>query len=113
MTASFLAALPSTLGFGTGLEAPFPPITISEKADSLLSVCLCLVTAGKCIRGPAAGAREPALGRWVVIQSQAVLKEAVFIGPWGPLSAFVLTHSLLQKKTPKSEEKLLIVFSKM
>lgn len=64
MTASFLAALPSTLGFGTGLEAPFPPITISEKADSLLSVCLFPVTAGKCIRGPAAGAEGA--GFWEV-----------------------------------------------
>lgn len=50
------------------------------------------------------------LGRWVVIQS--VLEEAFFIGPWGPLLAFVLTHVLLQKNT-QSEEKLLMVFCKM
>lgn len=37
----------------------------------------------------------------MVIQSQAILEEAVFIGPWGPLSAFVRTHVPLQKKHPK------------
>lgn len=102
MTAYFLAAQPSTLGLGTGLEAPFsPPITISEKTDSLLSVCLFLVTTAKCIRGSAVGAEEPAMGRWVVIQSQAILEEAMCYCPLGASFCFCPHSYALTEKYPK------------
>lgn len=74
----------------------FSPITISEKTDSLLSVCLFLVTAAKCIRGPATGAEGASFvevgGKF---SHRPYWKKLFFIGPWGPLFAFVLTHMLL------------------
>jgi len=59
-----------------------PPITISEKDDSLLSVCLFLVTAGKYIIGLAAGAEGAGVG---VVGGNSVTSRA-----WKKL--FLLAH---------------------
>lgn len=106
MAASFLAALPSTLGFEAGLEAPLPPPLPSMR--KLILSCHCALSSSLLVNALVAqplGSRELVLGSWVVIRSQAVREEAAFIGLWGPLLAFVLTHVLLQKNT-QSEGKI-------
>ena len=99
----FLAALPYNLGFGSGLEAPFSQLCLTESWFSLY-----LVTDGKGIREQVLEASF--LGRWVVIHSKAVLGEAVFYWPLG--SSFTLVSSLMCYNiiTPKSEDELLMVF---
>lgn len=101
MTASFLAALPSTLGFGVGLEAPLPPpITITEKADF---PPLCAFSSSLLVNALEAwllGQRKPALGRWLVIHSKAVLEKG-FYWPMGTPFSFSLHLCAITGKHPR------------
>lgn len=109
MTAYFLAAQPSTLGLGTGLEAPFlPPLPSLRKLILCCQCAFCSSPLLNALEAQPPGQREPALGRWVVIQSQAILEEAIFYWPSG--ASFLLLSSLIcsYRKILKSEEKCLV-----
>lgn len=89
MTASSLAALPSTLGFGAGLEAP-PPPPLQSLRKLIPPHPLCAFSSSLLVNALEAwllGQSKPALGRWLVIHSKAVLEKG-FYWPMGTPFSF-------------------------
>lgn len=116
-TPSFLAALLYTLGFGTGLEAPLSPPLPSLRKLILLSVCLFLITNGKCIRSSTTRAEGHGLGE---VGGNSVTGKSLFLLVLGAL--FLLLSLLMcyyekkkggKKQRPSSGAKLLICLQKM
>lgn len=68
-----------------------PPLPSLRKLI-LLSVCLFLITSGKCIRSSTTRAEGHGLGE---VGGNSVTGKFVFIGPWGPIFALVFTHVVL------------------
>lgn len=113
-TPSFLAALLYTLGFGTGLEAPLSPPLPSLRKLILLSVCLFLITSGKCIRSSTTRAEGHGLGE---VGGNSVTGKSLFLLVLGGL--FLLLSLLMcyyEKKggketTPKQWSKVVDLFA--
>lgn len=72
-----------------------------RKLISLLSVCLFLIVAGKCIRGLAARAEGAGFGQVAGNSVTGHTGKGFFIGQWGPCLALVHSHVLVQKNTQR------------